>query len=727
MCIVRGCGEWRGFEPGSRRAAALSAALCAIAIAVTSCGGGGSSGGSSPSTPPVVQATLVSFPTGAVPPGTTSSGSNSAILVKIADGSNGATITNASVIFNGLRLSYNPTQQIYYGEINVAPGDAVSLSASVSGNTYTASANQVSAYPTITAPSSGATWSTQASNLIAWTGVAPSASARWAVGIIDSSGNLKWPASGFQAVAAGAAQSVEVPAAQLTAGSDDVLVGLSTEVGISGTTSPSGLVTIGMTYVPITITTAPPSPSVVSISVTPATADIALAGILQLTATATYSDNSTRDVTAQASWTSTSSGTVSVGPGPGVVIGAAYGTATISAAIGTVSGSATVTVFQPTPSPVPPLAQSVAFQIDSVHSGSGTLVAPMVFPAAPAWTATLSGATSYPLVAGGLVFAAASAGTGLNAGANLYALNEQTGAIVWGPVNVIDAFGGSAIAYDNGSIFFVNGTGVVQSYNAATGVLIWSQKIQSQVSSPPTAANGVLYVANASSSANGTLYAFDESNGNVLWTQQVLIGQNSSPAVATDGVYVTYPCQVYKFDPISGATLWHYNNGCIGAFSGAPVVANGYVFARDPSSTSNEIFLAANGSLVEPFPLSSAIPAVFGTTGYFRIQGVGLVAKDVSSPPGAPPTLVDLWTFAGDGNLATPAIVIDQTVFIASTSGNVYGLSATTGAQLWSGNAGAAIAVTNENDFIHPISGLGAGDGYLIVPAGNGLTAWRLK
>ena len=82
-----------------------------------------------------------------------------------------------------------------------------------------------------------------------------------------------------------------------------------------------------------------------------------------------------------------------------------------------------------------------------------------------------------------------------------------------------------------------------------------------------------------------------------------------------------------------------------------------------------------------------------------------------------------VWSFNGDGGLVTSAIVVNQAVIIGSSSGQVYALDAATGVQLWTTNAGAAIYAGNGN----VISGLAAGDGLLVVPAGNTLSAFTLS
>ena len=87
--------------------------------------------------------------------------------------------------------------------------------------------------------------------------------------------------------------------------------------------------------------------SLVSIAVTPETSTVAVGGTVALSATGTYSDNSTVDLTQSVTWSSNVSTTALVSNGlgsQGTVTGLASGSATISATLGAVSGSAGVTV-----------------------------------------------------------------------------------------------------------------------------------------------------------------------------------------------------------------------------------------------------------------------------------------------------------------------------------------------------------------------------------------------
>ena len=80
-----------------------------------------------------------------------------------------------------------------------------------------------------------------------------------------------------------------------------------------------------------------------------------------------------------------------------------------------------------------------------------------------------------------------------------------------------------------------------------------------------------------------------------------------------------------------------------------------------------------------------------------------------------------------NNSCARAPIIINQVVIVGSYSGNVYAVDAATHTQLWSGSAGAAITAPDEQNLVQPLTGLGAGEGYLVVPAGKVLTAWKLS
>lgn len=696
----------------------LRVGLLVLLVAQIAACGGGKGGGDSGSNAPCIQAQKIDFP-----PGSSPAGFNTGALVAVLDNSCSSPNPNASVTVNGVALAYNPTFQDYEGNVATAPGGTVSINVRVGGATYVASGNQFTSYPTISAPSAGASWSPVISNIIGWSGGAPTANALYGIGILDAgdpNGQLVWPLSRFLDIESLGTTGVTVPPNNLSMGSRLVIVGMVTILDIPGAADGSGLVLGGFNYVPITVVAANIT-VLQSIAVTPQVSTVAKGGTRQFTATGTYSDASALDITTQVTWSSsdTSKATVSA---TGLVSGVDSGSPTITATLQGISGSTTTNVFQTNPSPSPPLSQSVAYQIDYAHSGSATVGSPITFPSSPAWSVTLNGPVSYPLIADGKVFVITGAG-GSPYGTTLYALDQQTGNNAWGPVFVPGTYFWAGLAYDHGKVFVINFDGVLSSFDAATGQAGWSAQMPGQYafSSPPTAVNGVVYVGGAG--VGGTLYAVDESNGNVLWTASVENGDNSSPTVSTDGVFVSYPCQVYKFDPISGSPLWHNSGGCEGGGGRTSVYANGLLYVRDEVSTVAQVLDATTGTQVGTFNAPSLTPApAFSTqSGFFQSMGT-LQAIDLASHN-------PLWSFTGvngDGGLVSAPLFVDQFVIVGSASGTVYALDATTGTPVWSKSAGAGINGPDEQNVSGPLTGFGVGEGYLVVPAGNKLTAWHI-
>jgi outer membrane protein assembly factor BamB len=355
--------------------------------------------------------------------------------------------------------------------------------------------------------------------------------------------------------------------------------------------------------------------------------------------------------------------------------------------------------------------QAVAYQLDPAHDGFQS-TGPIAAPLSQAWSVTLPGAVSYPLIVNGVVYVTASVSSGY--GTTLYAIEQATGATLWS-----HALGGtynfSGLAYDSGQVFTVNFGGQLTAFNAASGATDWSMSLpgQSSFTSPPTAANGYVYVGGAGS--GGTLYAVSETSGSVAWTASVENGDHSSPAVSSTGVYVGYACdQDYDFNPLTGAQLWHFAGACEGGGGKTPVLAGGYVFNRD-SSSGNVALSATAGAQQGSFGASHA-PAAGGGELYAAsgstlsaVSDWGLGTTD--------------WSFSGDGHLDTAPLIDGALIFEGSSSGNVYALNAADGSTAWSAAAGAAIAAPDEQNAVS-LTGLGVAENTLIVPAGNSLVAY---
>ena len=389
---------------------------------------------------------------------------------------------------------------------------------------------------------------------------------------------------------------------------------------------------------------------------------------------------------------------------------ASAGTAQVTvrnpAGAGGTSGAAAFRIAKP---------DAVAFQVDPGHTGAITFSS-MTLPKTSLWKVTLDGPPSYALVAQGLVFLTVP----ISGGSELVALDQATGAVAWGPLMI---GGASNAAYDSGKVYVGSATGytgaMVQAYDAASGTRLWSANLPYQwsFSAMPTARNGRVYLTE--SGMGTTTYAFDGTTGALLWSQITDAGSYGGAAVTDDGVYVAGPQENYAFNPATGQLLWSYLLGGDGGGGALPVVADGWAIMPDGFGTYNgHILNPLNGALLGSY-VADCPPALTSTQGFFLQQGTLRALKLSNSQI--------LWSFSGDGALTTSPILVNSTVFIGSSNGNLYGLDAATGAQVWTQSLGAAIPQGATWGHGLPFSGLNAGDGLLMVPAGNTLTAFKLQ
>lgn len=233
-------------------------------------------------------------------------------------------------------------------------------------------------------------------------------------------------------------------------------------------------------------------------------------------------------------------------------------------------------------------------------------------------------------------------------------------------------------------------------------------------------------------SIDGTSGAINQQDKTIsvtstLWVKPASGGGFGSPTVSHDGVFISYPYEVYKYDPLAGNLLWRFWEGH-GGGGLTSAYANGYIYVRDwvhiGFGKGYLTFDAENGEIVDESLVSALphamIPALTETTQFSVIEGT-LKAVDLNSHG-------PIWSFTGDGRLVSAPIVINNNVIVGSSSGLIYALDTFSGEQIWSANSGAAIVDPYYNEIGNKsLTGFGAGEGYLVVPASNVLTAWRLE
>ena len=362
----------------------------------------------------------------------------------------------------------------------------------------------------------------------------------------------------------------------------------------------------------------------------------------------------------------------------------------------------------------PTHGRAVTYQINSFHDGAstGSVFAP---PLTLKWIKTFPSSISYPLIVNGRIYVTVRNVS--TYGTSLEALRIQDGQTLWSqPIS--GTYFWSGAAYDDGKVFVLNFDGLLRAFDAISGSALWQLQLPGQYafSSPPTAVDGVVYVGGAG--IGGTVYAIDESTQAVLWTSNVANGDDSSPVVTAQSVFVSYACpQTYAFDRTTGALQWHYSGSCSGGGGKTSVYHRGRLYVRDVffASDNGDEFNATTGALLGTFR-STPAPAFDRERGYFVYGGV-LTCKDVVLGQ-------VLWSFAGDGSLSTAPILANGTVYMGSTGGNLYALDAMTGSMQWSTNVGGSISGPDEQNVSQPLTGMGAGFRVLVVPAGNRLLVY---
>jgi outer membrane protein assembly factor BamB len=214
------------------------------------------------------------------------------------------------------------------------------------------------------------------------------------------------------------------------------------------------------------------------------------------------------------------------------------------------------------------------------------------------------------------------------------------------------------------------------------------------------------------------LSAVDEATGSILWTNTSAGSTDwNSPAISSEGLFTQNGgCRAGGYLVSNGDPIWQATPGCGGSWGYASIVKNGILFGRTAGTLS--LFDARNGD--QKGQLASARAPAITSNAVIALNGGTLSSTHLSD-------LSPAWTFTGDGQLVTAPVVVNDTVLIGSSSGNVYGVDAATGSQVWLGVSTVPLSGDSENGGPMPTSGPAAGENLLIFPAGNSLVSWKFQ
>lgn len=231
-----------------------------------------------------------------------------------------------------------------------------------------------------------------------------------------------------------------------------------------------------------------------------------------------------------------------------------------------------------------------------------------------------------PIIAGGRIFTldshATVTATGLNGGRawsrDLTPAGERS-----------NSASGGGVAYEGGRVFVSTGYGELVGLDAASGQIIWRQRVDVPVGGAPAVQNGVVYVTNRSA----TGFAVRASDGKLLWQisgipQPTGVTGVASPAVEGDLVIFPFSSgQLLAVDRETGIERWTAQVAgnragravsYIRDMTGEPVVAGGRVYAGTSSGriaaferdTGMQLWSAREGAASPVLPVGNAVFAV---------------------------------------------------------------------------------------------------------------------
>jgi outer membrane protein assembly factor BamB len=308
----------------------------------------------------------------------------------------------------------------------------------------------------------------------------------------------------------------------------------------------------------------------------------------------------------------------------------------------------------------PAVVEGIAYVGDT----AGNLYALAIHNGGLLWTYTLpSGAAidGSPAVdlARGLVFVGAHDGT-------VDAVYLSNGTLAWSrtigsPV--------SAPVFAGGKLYVTASSGKLDVLKESTGAVSWSTTFGSNVTAPPTlnTSANLLVVGEA----NGDLVGLNASTGAALWTY-VTGGAITASATSYGGnVFVgSADGKVYALNQLTGALVWSYNTG--GAVHDTGAISNQHTAGH------LQLMIGSDNGFVYALQVSNGARLFSNDIGA-PVRGVGAMVGIVvleTSSGGITAARTDgndtVWHFQTRAGLDSDPVLIDGTIFVAASDGNLY-------------------------------------------------------
>jgi len=237
------------------------------------------------------------------------------------------------------------------------------------------------------------------------------------------------------------------------------------------------------------------------------------------------------------------------------------------------------------------------------------------------------------------------------------------------------------IHHSNGRLFLSVGSSDNQiiSMRPSDGEIVWSTSTESPATSPPTVANGSVYVG-----LRRNIQAFDQNTGEESWRQPLGGRIRTTPQFQTDIVYVASgDGTLHAFDEPLQEKLWEVDIG--GNVWGHPRVQDGTIYF---SVDGLMYAVGTNGQIASTVLLSGK--------SYSR---VGLGPQRLYAGAGASLHAIDLSTMERDwrfdfrnaAKLFVGPMVGEDIVYATGFDGFVYAIDAASGEKQWEFEVGSPI------------------------------------
>jgi outer membrane protein assembly factor BamB len=201
------------------------------------------------------------------------------------------------------------------------------------------------------------------------------------------------------------------------------------------------------------------------------------------------------------------------------------------------------------------------------------------------------------------------------------------------------------------------------------------------INSSPAVVAGVVYVG----SDDGSVWAFDSTDGHALWSFATGGAVRSSPAVVDGVVYAgSSDGSVYAIDTTTGTEIWAFATG--GDVTASPLVVDGLVFVGSRGG----IFYALDAA-TGVVTWSKRTWGVWHGAAYDA--GTVFVGSDQSKVFAFEATTGNLqWSATLDGRVRCTPSVWQGAVYVGDDAAKVYSLSEATGTLLWASRAASVDA-----------------------------------